>query len=142
MSQRLSVLFLLLAAACGGSDSTGPSGINGSYDLVSVNGAALPFTTSATSGSFTASTKVTAGTVLLVAPMSYLRSLTRTQTVTGSAATDASVVGKGDYSQTSATQVQFISGNTDDFFFPSTGTVGNGQITLVISGNSYLFTRK
>ncbi len=122
----------LTATACGGSDSTGPASIAGTYTLQSVNSAPLPFTTSEDA---TYKAEILSWVVTLNDNNSFSHVFRGRSTDNGQP-TENTVTGAGTYT---------VSGSTVDMFDPSDNShlqasVSGTTMTMVIDGPLGTFT--
>lgn len=120
----------VVLAACGGSDSTGPESIAGKYALTTVNNAQLPFTTSQ---------DATYKAEILASAITLRDDKTFTWDFTGRS-TDNGVVDQGTDSFSGTYTVVGSTITLLDSEGSTSASLGNGTITMVISGPVGVFT--
>ena len=123
-------LIFLLAVGCG--DSTGPSGLAGTYELVAADGQQLPVTIQLTAFS---RTDLVAGSVTLTATNGVSTSIT-VETTVGGQTTVSTDGGLGTYaSQGSALVITYTSGAQEQ------ASVSGNALTLFSQGHTFVFRR-
>ncbi len=138
MSKLLAILvaFLLPLAAC--RDGTGPSRIDGTYTLVSINTQALPVTIFASNAG---RVDITGSTLELRSDLTYTETINRHLVPAGAAADSDVLIEKGSYT---------VAGNTVTFTqltddgrrgFSYTGTVEGNSLTYRLQEESYAYRK-
>jgi len=120
----------VVLAACSGSDSTGPESIAGKYTLTTVNNAQLPFTTSQ---------DATYKAEILASAITLRDDKTFTWDFTGRS-TDNGVVDQGTDSFSGTYTIVGSTITLLDSEGSTSASLGNGTITMVISGPVGVFT--
>ena len=122
----------LTATACGGSDSTAPPSIAGTYTLQSVNNAALPFTTSEDA---TYKAEILSWVVTLNGDNTFSH-VFRGRSTDNGLTTENTITSSGTYTRSGAT-VDMID-NSDNSRLQA--SVSGSTMTIVIDGPIGMFT--
>lgn len=136
MRKRLFAPLLLLTlttAACGGSDSTGPVSVAGTYALSTVNGATLPFTFS--EEGFTVD--IMSDVYVLAADGKFTNTTGAKVTLNGETQT-TSEISTGTWKLTGAA---IALTKTDSSDGDLTGTIGDGKMSLTGGGFALIYLR-
>jgi hypothetical protein len=125
--RKLAILLVLAAMACGGDSTTAPVTANvvGTWNLQTINGLVLPFTT-AQSGAD--KTEITADVLSVSGTGSFTETTTIRTTLNGQVSTQSSA-DAGQYT---------INGTAVSFVFNSDGSTGTGTLsgnTLIVADN-------
>ena len=122
---------LLLALACGG-DATGPEdSVAGTYSLRTVNGANLPYVVFQSGQDKSELTS----DVLTLTESSFTQLSTIRTTINGQVTTTTEADAGSFTRSGTAASFQFNSGTS------GTGTIGGGQITVALSGFSFVYRK-
>jgi hypothetical protein len=129
---------LVLVTACSSSDSSSPgASAIGTYNLVSVNGAALPATTQ---NDATIKTEILSGTFVVNADESFSEARQGRITLNGGAPSPITATQTGTWT-VSGTQLSFVSGTTQNPVV-FTGTYVGGTLTYTSAGATFVYQQQ